>query len=220
MRIVIVRPKEKSFLPVFLEPLESVVGDQGCAALSKNTGDAIVFDQVPHVVVVGRETVCEAELSCQDTSANETGRRETIAMSDGRKGWMRFIQDKPFHTTQLMERRIFTGHDRGVRWQCEWDLRRRMGEEDTPGRKGVEVWRLGSLSVTSRRLWTGITAQVIGACSVECNEEDIAVGLRRGGVKRFFGPTTGHRKNQQKTSPQSSETFSSHQLRSIHSTQS
>ena len=62
MRIEIVRPQEKPLLPILLEPLESAFCDHRRAALCEYTGQVILFGLVPHVVVVGRETVCKAEL--------------------------------------------------------------------------------------------------------------------------------------------------------------
>ena len=62
MRIEIVRPQEKPLLPILREPLESAFCDHRRAALCEYTGQVILFGLVPHVVVVGRETVCKAEL--------------------------------------------------------------------------------------------------------------------------------------------------------------
>lgn len=106
---------------------------------------------------------------------------------------MRFIQNEPFHATQPMERGVFTSHDGGVRGQRERGLRCRMSEDDTPGGKGVEVRRLGSLKTPSGRRWTGITTQVISTCCVERDQEDIAVWQRGAGVGGSFAPPASYR---------------------------
>src|SRR5438128_8260707 len=62
MRIEIVRPQEEPLLPVLLEPLDNALGDQSPTALGENTGQVILFGLVAHAVVIGRETVCKAEL--------------------------------------------------------------------------------------------------------------------------------------------------------------
>lgn len=50
-----------------------------------------------------------------------------------------------------MERRVFTSHDGGVRWQREWDLRGGVSEPDTLTGKRIEVRSLRSLRAAALR---------------------------------------------------------------------
>jgi hypothetical protein len=88
-----------------------------------------------------------------------------------------------------------------------------MGEGHATGGKGVEVWCLSAFSA-------GITAQVISACGIKRDKEDIAVVPRRRVICGFFGTLAGYRKNQQESKSGGGEISSSHQLCVIHSTQS
>ena len=80
---------------------------------------------------------------------------------------MILLENETTHVAQTVDGRISSRHDAGVGRQGQRHLRGGMGETNSPRGQRVQVRRLGAART--------VTAQMVRARSINCNQNDIGI---------------------------------------------